>query len=115
MNRNKFIYPLTLLTVLAPAITLAQQLTGLRSLVGEISGLIDDLWPVMFGLAFIFFFWGMGQFILKESGESKAREEGKKKMLWGIIALFVIVSIMGILHWIGGTVNIDVNDPTLGM
>lgn len=52
--------------------------------------------PLVAGLALLAFFWGMAKFILK-AGSEEGREEGKQIMKWGIVALFVSVSIFGIL------------------
>ena len=60
---------------------------------------------LVFAIAIIFFFWGMIQFI-RNSGEQKARDEGKQKMLWSIIALFVMVSIYGIITFLGTTLGV---------
>lgn len=62
---------------------------------------------VIFGFAMVFFFWGAAQFILKDAGSDKTRDEGKKKLLWGIIALFVMFSIYGILRMIGNLTGIS--------
>jgi hypothetical protein len=61
---------------------------------------------MVFGLAFLYFFWGMGQFVLK-AGDEKARTEGKQKMVWSVVALFVMVSIYGIILFIRTTFGID--------
>ncbi len=55
--------------------------------------------PVVAGLALVVFFWGLAKFIL-HSGDEKGREEGKEVMKWGIIALFVLVSIWGIVFFL---------------
>jgi len=39
---------------------------------------------------------------------------GRKKMIWGIVALFVLVSIMGILRLVGGTLEIPVDTNLTG-
>lgn len=59
--------------------------------------------PVVIGLAFAAFIWGLAKFIL-HAGEESAREEGKQVMKWGIVALFVLVSIEGILLFLHGDV-----------
>ncbi len=84
-------------------------LGGLRNLIIDFGGLINITIRVIFGLAFVFFFWGMGQFILNDAGNDKTREEGKKKMLWGVIALFVMFSIYGILRAVGNLTGIQPN------
>src|SRR3989344_1091105 len=52
--------------------------------------------PVAFGVAVVFFFFGIAKFVL-HAGDDRARTEGKQIMLWGILALFVISSIWGIV------------------
>jgi hypothetical protein len=59
----------------------------------------------IFGLAVLFFFWGVAQFIRTVS--EKTKEEGKNKMIWGVIALFVMFSIWGIVAYIGNTLGIE--------
>lgn len=93
------------MTGVSPAVSFAA-LDGIRGLLIAFGGILNQLIRITFGLALVFFFWGLAQFILRESGEPKAREEGKKKMLWGIIAIFVMVSIYGILNLISGTLGI---------
>lgn len=96
-----------LLSALFPLVSFAAPLGGVKSLIISLKDIINTaVIPLMFGLAIVYFFWGVIQFISK-AGEEKAREEGKQKMLWGIIALFVFVSITGILTFIGNTLNIS--------
>ena len=45
------------------------------------------------------FFWGMALFVL-HAGEEEKREEGKKKMLWGIIAITIMFAIWGIVKFL---------------
>jgi len=61
--------------------------------------------PIVFALALIFFFYRLAQFI--RSVSDKTIEEGKNKMKWGIVALFVMVSIWGIIRYIGDSVGIN--------
>jgi hypothetical protein len=107
MKRKNILYIFTSVSLLTPIISFAA-LDGLESLLKSMANLINLTFPVLIGLSTIFFFWGVAQFILHEAGNDKTREDGKKKMLWGIIALFVMVSIFGILNWIGDAVGIDV-------
>ncbi|MFA7216753.1 MAG: hypothetical protein WC095_02120 [Candidatus Paceibacterota bacterium] len=107
MNTKKIQILSTLSLFLFPLVSYAA-LEGLKGLlVGSIS-LINLLIKVFFGLGLLLFFWGAGQFIL-HSGEDKARTEGRNRMIWGIIALFVMASIYGILGFIGSTVGISPN------
>ena len=107
MKKNTLIYPLVTISSFFPVFAQAQAFRGLKSLLASIGGLINTIIPVLFALWLVYFFWGLSQFILHDAGNDKTREEGKKKMLWGIVALFVFAAIFGILTLIGGTLNIS--------
>lgn len=65
-----------------------------------ILSLIGMLLPVVAGLALLAFFWGLAKFIARVGGDEKAVSEGKSLMVWGLIALFVLISIWGILGFL---------------
>lgn len=60
--------------------------------------LINVTLPVVLALALLVFFKGLAAFIAK-SGDAKSHAEGKSLMIWGLIALFVMVSVFGILQF----------------
>lgn len=93
---------------LFPTVSFAA-LDGVRGLLMGAQGVLNLLVPVMFGIAVIYFFWGMGQFVLHDAGNDKTRADGKQKMLWGLIALFVMVALYGILKFVGNAIGIPVN------
>ena len=72
----------------------------------------EVLIPLVFSLALLFFFWGVAKYIWS-AGDAK--EEGKKIMVWGVIALFVMSSIWGIIGFlktdIGGLDNTTMPVP----
>lgn len=97
-----------LLTIFLPGIAGAQ-VTGtsrLYEMLVDFSGLLTFAVPVIFGLAMIYFFWGTANFILKDAGNEKTRRDGLNKIIWGVVALFVFVSIWGILNALSRIVNI---------
>ncbi len=98
-------------TLLVPAVSFAA-LGGVETLLKETLKVINLLIPVCLGLSLLYFFWGVGQFILHDAGNDKTREDGKKKMLWGIIALFVMFSLFGILRFIGDSLGVETGLPT---
>jgi hypothetical protein len=105
MKKNIIIASIIALTL--PLVSYAT-LDGLQQFLSAIKTMITSyVIPIAFGLAIVFFFWGMAQFILHDAGNDKTREDGKKKMLWGIIALFVMASIMGIIQFIGSSLGIS--------
>ena len=97
----------------APVMAFAQQNgsgTGLTTIdsniVQPIATIVRDLIPVAFGLAVLFFFYGVARFILA-SGDAKAREEGKSIMIYGVIAIAVMASIWGLVIYLQNTLGIE--------
>jgi hypothetical protein len=68
----------------------------LITLINSLQDLIAALIPLLIGVALLGFLWGLVQYIFK-AGDEKARGEGKQIMFWGVIALFVMVSVWGII------------------
>jgi hypothetical protein len=54
--------------------------------------------PFIFALAMVFFVWGAVKFFIINSDEEAKREQGKQFMLWGIIALAVMISVWGLVN-----------------
>lgn len=74
--------------------------TNLSELINIFVNLIKTAIPVVAGLALLVFFWGLAKFVLRVGGDEKAVEEGKNLIIWGLIALFVMVSVWGIIGFV---------------
>lgn len=60
-----------------------------------ILGYISAFVPFALTLSVLFFLWGLARFVYN-SGDEKSHEEGRQVMIWGVIAIFILVSIWGI-------------------
>jgi hypothetical protein len=111
---KKFIIPAVL--ALAPVFVFAQNLGNIQNLLNSFRNLVDLALPIVVALALLAFFWGLAKFIFA-SGDEDKREDGKRIMIWGIIALFVMVSVWGLVRFVGQAFGIDqggtVNIPTV--
>ena len=56
--------------------------------------------------AFVTFLWGVYEFI-KDAGDAKAQETGKRAIYWGLIGLVVMFGAYGIINVALRTFNID--------
>lgn len=61
--------------------------------------------PFIFGLAFLFFLWGIFLFFFASLANEEGRTEGKKFMFWGIIAFVIMVSVWGIVNVIASSLG----------
>ena len=67
----------------------------------------DAIIPLIFALAVVFFVWGAVKFFIINADEEAKRAQGKQFMIWGIIALAVMVSILGLVSILSNTFNIN--------
>ncbi len=96
---KKLISITSLALVLTPSFAFAA-LTGIKGLLGDVGELVRTATVVVAGIALLVFFWGLVKFILKVGGDAKAVEDGRKLMIWGVVAIFVMVSIWGLIGFI---------------
>lgn len=90
-----------------PAFAFAQQLGNVEGLLRSIGRLIDIALPIVVAIALLVFFWGIVKMIM---GGAKGVEDGKQMMIWGLVALFVMVSVWGIVRWIGVQLGVGQGD-----
>lgn len=96
---KKYLKIFTTWLFFSPVIASAQ-LDGVKGLIEAVGKLINPLIAILVGLALLGFFWGLARFIFRVGGDEKAVEEGKRIMIWGLIAIFVMVSVWGIIKFI---------------
>lgn len=72
--------------------------------------IIDPALLVIFACGFLLFVYGLVEFLwkLNEGGEA---EEGKRHMVWGIVGMFIMVSVYGILDIIDNTFHLNFSNP----
>src|SRR3989338_4677306 len=102
--------------LLLPAFAFAQiagsdpyVVTDIPTLVTAINGVINLVFPVLVGIAVIVIIWGIFQMILN-AGDEEARKAGRTKLLWGIIGVFLMLSVWGLINILVGSVTFD-NTP----
>lgn len=75
-------------------------------LLNKISDVIlNPLIFLMFAVAFLYFLWGIFQMI-NSAGSEDARATGRKNMMYGIIGIFIMVSVYGILKIVLSTFGV---------
>ncbi len=71
----------------------------------------NSVMPLLVGLAVAGFVWGVIQYFIVDSEDKK--KKGKEFMLWGIIALFAIVSVWGLVGILGKTFGVESTIPQI--
>ncbi|KKS28890.1 MAG: hypothetical protein UV60_C0007G0007 [Parcubacteria group bacterium GW2011_GWA2_43_11] len=111
----------TLSIVLTPLVSMAQtgpNLGYVNNAVNSVGTLVGQLIPIVIAIGLLFFIWGLVQFILA-SGDEAAKDIGKRRMIWGVITLFVIVAVWGIVGLLGELSGVElggtVDTPTVNL
>ena len=68
--------------------------------------------PLLFALALAAFIYGVVQYIINPNNSEK-RGEGQQYMIWGIIGLFVMISVWGLVGVLSSTFNLTNTAPIL--
>ena len=75
------------------------------NLIGKIGvNILAPLVWIFFGLATIYFLWGVFEFI-RDYDNPEARGKGAQHMLWGVIGMFIMFSAFGIMNLIAATIK----------
>lgn len=104
----------------APSLALAQgvgNLTNVQTFLQSIGRLVGIALPIVVGIALLGFFWGLAMFVFKASDPEK-QKEARNTMIWSVVALFVMVSVWGLVNFIGSTLGVGAgqgnnNTPTI--
>jgi len=94
-----------LLAVVAPIAAFAQ--TSFGSILGTIGGLINTIIPILIAGAIAYFIYGVIKFVIAEDADDKGK--ARSVVIQGIIGLFVIVSMWGLVGVVQNTFGIGVS------
>lgn len=69
--------------------------------------------PLIFVLALAAFIWGVVQYVILGAEEEAKRAKGRQFMIWGIVALAVMVSVWGLVRVLTNTFGVKNVIPQL--
>lgn len=95
---------LLLAPVLASAQTISDTLIFFSVILNGIIGLFITL-------AIVVFFWGLIRYLFSMGADDA--HEGIKIMFWGVVAIFVMVSIWGIIQLLQRSLRVQSTDPVI--
>lgn len=110
--KEKILSGLAVITAVIPTVAFGADPTGptLGGLITNLANtILDPLVGIALTVALVVFFWGMVKYI-KSLGSEKDKIDGKAMMFWGVIALFVMVSVWGLVNLVSDTLTLD-NTP----
>ncbi|HEY1036993.1 MAG TPA: hypothetical protein VGE62_00260 [Candidatus Paceibacterota bacterium] len=91
---------------------LNQTTLGLFKIIALAFDLINRIAPLIVSLTVVVFIWGVFKYVTA-AGDSDARQEARGYMTWGIVSLFVMVSVWGLVNLLVATFRLDNTMPPL--
>ena len=86
-------------------------ITDFKSLLNTTKmSVLKPLVGIIMTLALVYFFWGLVKY-LQSIGDETKRKEGATMMTYGVIALFVMVSVWGLVNVLKNTFPLDPSMP----
>ena len=87
-----------------PFIALAQ--TTITSILDKIGDILAVVIRILIVIATLVFIYGLVTYLLS-TGDEEKRKEARQVMIWGIIILFVIVVVWGLVAVLENTFNVN--------
>ena len=75
-------------------------LSWFQSIINGVNTLVNTAVPVVFGLAFLMFLWGMFTTFILGGGDEEKQKKGRQLMVYAIIGFVVMLAVWGIVNLI---------------
>ena len=73
------------------------------------AAIVNPFIILLIAVAGAYFLWGLAQFVMNTT-DVTSREEGKRKIFWGLVGLAIMVSVSAILNILLGTFDVPPPD-----
>ena len=91
-----------------PTVALAQGTGTLQGAVQAVGRAVGAAVPIAAAMVLVAFFWGLAMYLFNfGEGDDKKQKQGRNLMVYSILALFVMVTIWGIVGLLANTFGID--------
>ena len=107
MKKIKKYIPVTL--AFTPFLALAATVT---TLVGKIMDILNVVVPLLIAVAVVIFLFGVVKYITA-GGDEEKRKESRNVMIYGIVGLFVMVAVWGLVNVLISTFGLENTVPVV--
>lgn len=101
--------------LMLPAAALAQgasNFTNLKEIANDSLAVINIVVTIVFVLAILVFGWGIVKYIAS-AGNPEKEKEARRFLWWGVIGIFVLAAVFGIVKWLGTSLGTDLTGGTI--
>lgn len=93
-----------------PLIVFADARTDVIAVFNNIKSVLGTVVPIAIALALIYFIWGVIKYVISQDEEEKTKS--RQQIIYGIIGMFIIVAIWGIVSFIAQYLGVTPTDTT---
>lgn len=69
--------------------------------------ILNPIILIIFAVALLFFMFGVFEYLWKSHSDPSAIQKGAKHIGWGLVGMFVMVSVFGFIQIIMNTIPVD--------
>lgn len=102
---------IALLAVFVPALAGAQVITDVNSLTYKLTNIANTFIQILIAVAVLYIIWHVVRFLIIGGTDEEARKTARTAILWGVIGLFIILSIWGLVRILTNTFRTDTSAP----
>ena len=95
---------------LVPMLAFAQNISQISGILNIVQVVLNTIIPILITLGVIYFIYGVIGYVTAKDEEKK--DEARNVMIYGIIGLFVIVSIWGLIRFLGNATGVQTGTTT---
>jgi ribose/xylose/arabinose/galactoside ABC-type transport system permease subunit len=81
--------------------------SGVFAFINSLQAILNNIIPFIITLAVVVLLWGLVQYVTAGGGDKKKEAQGV--MLWGVIIIFVMISLIGIVNLLRNAIGISPN------
>ncbi|MEY2664672.1 MAG: Type secretion system pilin [Candidatus Parcubacteria bacterium] len=96
---------------LAPVAAFAQQIVDANSLTTKLTNIGNTVVTILISLGVIWIIVNIVRYLIIGAGNPESRATAGHSIIWGIVGLFVILSIWGLVKILSNTFSTDNNVP----
>ncbi|MBI5147679.1 MAG: hypothetical protein HZA37_00790 [Parcubacteria group bacterium] len=97
--------------IIAASPMFAFAITNIEELITTLEDIVKAVIPLLMLIATVVFLWGIIGYIMAAGDEEKVKE-ARSHILYGLIGLFVMVSVWGLVNIIAGTLDLSSTTQT---
>jgi len=94
-----------------------QSASNVNNLIKFLGGLLSSAVILLFAAAIVFFLWNVMKYVMS-AGDGEAKAEANKGIIYGLIGIFVMASVYGLVFFIKDSLNLtpgSIGAPVLNL